>query len=84
MRYERALTLFRQVTDLVVDDTPVLHNIGAVELSMGDFEAAPAVFVGYGISAPDLGYDDYAGIDVKGKVLLALRHAPDYGGRNPN
>ncbi len=34
------------------------------------------VFVGYGIRAPDLGYDDYAGLDVKGKVVLAMRYEP--------
>jgi aminopeptidase YwaD len=35
------------------------------------------VFVGYGISAPDKSYDDYAGIDVKDKIVLMLRYAPD-------
>ncbi len=35
------------------------------------------VFVGYGISAPDLKYDDYAGINVKGKTALILRYNPD-------
>jgi hypothetical protein len=39
---------------------------------------AEAVFAGYGISAPDLGYDDYEGVDVKGKVVVVLRHAPAY------
>jgi hypothetical protein len=34
-------------------------------------------FVGYGISAPDLARDDYQGIDVKGRVVLALRYGPD-------
>jgi len=34
------------------------------------------VFAGYGISAPELGYDDYAGIDVKGKVVLIFTHEP--------
>lgn len=34
------------------------------------------VFVGYGISAPDKGYDDYAGVDVQGKIVLALRGMP--------
>lgn len=34
------------------------------------------VFVGYGISAPDKNYDDYAGIDVSGKIVLALRGMP--------
>ncbi|GAB3204428.1 hypothetical protein ABID22_003333 [Pontibacter aydingkolensis] len=35
------------------------------------------VFAGYGISAPDLGYDDYANLDVKGKIVLVLRGAPE-------
>src|SRR5262249_54620388 len=40
-----------------------------------------AVFVGYGISEPDRGHDDYAGLDVKGKIVVALRGAPSTGGR---
>jgi len=39
------------------------------------------VFAGFGISAPRLGYDDYAA-DVRGKVVLALDHEP--GERDPN
>jgi aminopeptidase YwaD len=35
------------------------------------------VFAGYGIVAPDLGYDDFAGLDVKDKVVLVLRYGPD-------
>lgn len=38
--------------------------------------AGELVFAGYGISAKDLGYDDYAGLEVKGKVVLALRFEP--------
>jgi len=34
------------------------------------------VFAGYGISAPDLGYDDYAGLDVKGKVVVVAQDFP--------
>ena len=34
------------------------------------------VFAGYGITAKDLHYDDYAGIDVKDKIVLILRHEP--------
>ncbi|MGI8742774.1 MAG: M28 family peptidase [Bryobacteraceae bacterium] len=34
------------------------------------------VFAGYGITAPEYNYDDYAGIDVKGKLVLVLRHEP--------
>jgi Zn-dependent M28 family amino/carboxypeptidase len=38
---------------------------------------APVAFIGYGVSAPALGYDDYAtGIDVKGKVVAYLNGAP--------
>ena len=34
------------------------------------------VFAGYGITAPEYSYDDYAGLDVKGKIVLVLRHEP--------
>ncbi|MFM8980586.1 MAG: M28 family peptidase [Planctomycetia bacterium] len=37
---------------------------------------APLAFGGFGISAPDDGHDDYAQLDVKGKVLLVLRKSP--------
>ena len=37
---------------------------------------APLVFAGYGISTPELGYDDYAGLDAKGKVVVIVRGAP--------
>jgi len=35
------------------------------------------VFAGYGISAPDIEYDDYAGIDVMDKIVLVLREHPE-------
>ena len=41
----------------------------------GEF-AGEIVFAGYGIRAKDLNYDDYAGLDVKGKIVLALRYEP--------
>lgn len=37
---------------------------------------APVVFAGYGITDSDKHYDDYAGIDVKDKIVLILRHEP--------
>lgn len=37
---------------------------------------AGLVFVGYGITAPELKYDDYAGIDVAGKIVLVIRRTP--------
>src|SRR5215813_2654398 len=38
--------------------------------------AAPLVFVGYGIHAPEYQWDDYKGVDLKGKVLLMLVNEP--------
>jgi Zn-dependent M28 family amino/carboxypeptidase len=38
--------------------------------------AGPAAFVGYGIVAPEWGWDDYAGLDVKGKVVFCLVNDP--------
>jgi Zn-dependent M28 family amino/carboxypeptidase len=37
------------------------------------------VFAGYGISAPEYRYDDYEGLDVKGKIVVVLRHEPQEG-----
>lgn len=37
---------------------------------------APVVFVGYGIDAPEYKWDDYKGVDVKGKILLVIVNEP--------
>ena len=37
---------------------------------------AEVVFAGFGITAPELGYDDYAGLDVHGKIVLVFDHEP--------
>jgi len=42
---------------------------------------APVVFAGYGITAPEHDWDDYAGLDVEGKIVLVMRHEP--GERDP-
>ena len=39
---------------------------------------SPVVFVGYGINAPEKGWNDYAGLDVKGKTVVILVNDPDY------
>jgi Zn-dependent M28 family amino/carboxypeptidase len=38
--------------------------------------SAPVVFAGYGASADEFHYDDYGGIDVKGKIVVLLRYEP--------
>lgn len=40
------------------------------------------VFAGYGLSAPSAKYDDYAGVDVKGKVVIVLRGLPKWAEKN--
>ena len=44
---------------------------------------AEVVFVGYGVTAPELNYDDYKGIDVKGKIVLMNRDVPYKDALNP-
>ena len=44
--------------------------------SSSDSVTAPVVFVGYGATADEFGYDDYAGVDVKDKIVVALRYEP--------
>lgn len=39
---------------------------------------APIVFVGYGIKAADKGWDNFAGLDLHGKVALVLANDPDF------
>ena len=36
----------------------------------------PLVFVGFGITAPELNYDDYGDLDVKGRIVVAFEHEP--------
>jgi len=54
-------------TDFIYSKDPV-HEATRLE--------APLVYVGYGVTAPEFNYDDYAGIDVRGKVIVYLRGAP--------
>lgn len=50
-------------------------------LSSNGAASGPLVFAGYGITAPEYAYDDYAGLDVRGKVVVVLRHEPqEYDG----
>ena len=57
------------------DFLPLLYS------DSGD-RTAELVFAGWGISAPELNYDDYAGIDVKGKFVLCFRGTPEEPGKD--
>jgi hypothetical protein len=68
------------IPDLVVDGRTFYFKDGDFALDTrstpGTSAAGEVVFVGYGISAPDKGLDEYAGVDVKGKIVLALKGSP--------
>ncbi len=44
---------------------------------------AEIVYAGYGITAPELGYDDYKDVDVEGKIILIEREVPLNHRKNP-
>lgn len=43
-----------------------------------DFKNAPLVFVGYGVTAPERHWDDFKGVDLKGKLAVVLINDPDF------
>ncbi|MGH8855353.1 MAG: M28 family metallopeptidase, partial [Telluria sp.] len=43
-----------------------------------DFKNAPLVFVGYGVAAPERKWDDFKGMDLKGKLAVVLINDPDF------
>jgi aminopeptidase YwaD len=47
-----------------------------LNVSSGGKVSGEVVFAGYGITAPEYNYDDYAGLEVKDKIVLVLRHEP--------
>ena len=49
--------------------------LGDLTRTESDVEAR-VVFVGYGVTAPELNYDDYANVDVRGKIVMYLTNAP--------
>jgi hypothetical protein len=58
---------------LIIDKDYVM---GGDPLSADTTAEGQVVFVGFGVSAPEFDYDDYAGIDVRGKIVAALYGAP--------
>ena len=72
---ECRLSLFAEGREhrLVYTDDYVMGGDYARETSEVD---APLAFVGFGVTAPELRYDDYATVDVRGKVVVMLSGAP--------
>ena len=65
-------------TELQVNRTSLKVNQDFVPLPFSNTAAfdGPLVFAGYGITAPELEYDDYQTIDATGAIVLVLRHQP--------
>lgn len=71
-------TSFGSKNELRINDTPLKIKQDFVPIAFSntaEFEG-PVVFVGYGITAPEMHYDDYRGIDANGKVVVVFRHEP--------
>ncbi|ATE64888.1 M28 family metallopeptidase [Rhizorhabdus dicambivorans] len=45
-----------------------------------DLKGVPLVFVGYAVKAPERGWDDFKGADLKGKIMVVLVNDPDFEG----
>ena len=90
--YLQKVPLLGVTTKLTSNDVVINGAKGTVKLRYWDdiviwtlraekqlkIDKADFVFVGFGIHAPEYGWDDYAGIDVKGKVVVILVNDPGY------
>lgn len=60
-------TVFKHGEDIVLSPAPRDADLNI---------SAPVVFAGYGIDKPKAGFNDYAGLDVKGKIVVVLNGVP--------
>lgn len=66
---------YQQPQEIVLFSSRLIKR---VELTNSDL-----VFAGYGIVAPEYGWDDYQGLDVKGKTVVVLVNDPGYATQDP-
>src|SRR5580700_6851123 len=60
----------------VSKELKINHDFVPFSFSASGEANAAVVFAGYGASGAEFGYDDYAGVDVKGKIVVVLRDEP--------
>jgi Zn-dependent M28 family amino/carboxypeptidase len=65
---------FAYRSEMIVNSLDASHAI--------DIAKSPIVFVGYGVNAPEYQWNDYDGIDVKGKTVVVLVNDPGWGSRD--
>ena len=89
--YLQPVPLIEFTSDRNLTTLTVTHDGKSETLRGADASAAfaneisgtgPVVFAGFGITAPELNYDDYAGIDAKGKIVLIFNHEPQEADSN--
>jgi Zn-dependent M28 family amino/carboxypeptidase len=61
-------------TDYVINCPKAIDKVAVQDAEM--------VFCGYGINAPEIGWNDYEGIDMKGKIAVVLVNDPGFGGED--
>jgi len=64
----------------LLSTTDIMSTMGSPKTDVS-IKNAEVVFVGYGIQAPEYGWDDFKGVDVRGKILLMMNNDP---ADNPN
>ena len=76
MRFNNAdLPAFNYRTDMMAWSPRVQESVELVD--------SPLVFAGYGIVAPEFGWNDYEGLDVEGKTVVVLVNDPGYDSGDP-
>jgi len=71
--------MVRQTGQTVTLADPADIYLGTVRpVQKVEIADAPMVFVGYGVNAPERGWDDFKGVDLKGKIAVFLVNDPDF------
>ena len=82
IRYKPEKTTFAFIQRTVQSESALQLSPGIdFELQSGPYGSeaeAPVVFAGYGIAAPDKGYNDYKGLDVNGRIVVVLDGYPGH------
>jgi Zn-dependent M28 family amino/carboxypeptidase len=71
------LTLTRGAEKVELKQREEFIAVSGTQDAESTLKDAEIVFVGYGIVAPEYGWDDFKGVDVKGKVLLVMNNDPE-------
>jgi Zn-dependent M28 family amino/carboxypeptidase len=86
--FRQPVLLEQQIVDARASTAAIVSRSGETRLTVGDeiivsaglprpeVVDAPLVFVGYGLHMPEAGHDDFAGVDLKGKIVVAISGGP--------